>query len=243
MKRALNLSNKRWGKEIWENKGRAHSAAGVIFGTGFSLSQVERQTQKYLPLIQRHFLSRLIPNARILDAGVGPLARFAIQFAQRGFQVVGLDIAPATLMKAQAAINASKFPIKLVEGDILDLSAFQGEFDGVFCFESFYHIPAHLSLNALRQFHCCLKNQGIVFIQFAVEDEVSIRFLLQKLFYFSVFKLAKPVLKTFGRESFHVTVTRQSTAEIRDMIALAGFEVIHQDENFFLLKKLVADFA
>lgn len=237
------MSEKSWGKDIWEDKAKSHGAAGVVFGTGFSLSSIERQTRKYLPVIEKMFLNRLAPKARILDAGVGPLARFAHCFAQRGFNVVGLDIAPESLKSARQAAQAAGQSIELIEGDILKLERFKQSFEGVFCFESFYHIPSHLSLEALKQIHGCLKPEGLALIQFAVQDDVSIQFLLTQVAYFTVFKIARPVLRAFGRKSFQVTVTRHSTAEIRDMARLAGFEVEDQRQTLFMLKKRVAEIA
>lgn len=68
----------------------------------------------------------MTPGARILDVGCGP-GRHSYALAQRGFEVVGVDIADRfiTLARAQAPAGAT-----FVRADARDLS-FDAEFDAV----------------------------------------------------------------------------------------------------------------
>ena len=71
---------------------------------------------------------RLRPG-RVLDLGCGSGAN-AVFLARHGFEVVGVDFAPAALAKARSAAAAAEVDLELVEADLTDLSASSlGTFD------------------------------------------------------------------------------------------------------------------
>jgi SAM-dependent methyltransferase len=71
----------------------------------------------------------LTPGMRVLDAGCGP-GRHALELAQRGIAVVGVDLSPDFVALARA--GATHLPAEFLEADVRDLS-FTNEFDAVIC--------------------------------------------------------------------------------------------------------------
>ena len=84
-----------------------------------------------------HYLEKYLPEkGRVLDAGGGP-GRYTLELAKRGYQVVLLDITPASLEFARRKIKRAKLQDRVeqvVEGSIVDLSRFaDSTFDAVVC--------------------------------------------------------------------------------------------------------------
>ena len=70
-------------------------------------------------------------GARILDVGCGT-GRHAIEFAQRGFRVTGIDISSRMLMQAIAKARAVKVEVEWVHSDAVSYTA-KEPFDAVLC--------------------------------------------------------------------------------------------------------------
>lgn len=66
---------------------------------------------------------------RILDLACG-FGRHALEFARRGWEVVGVDITEAYIADANATAAAEKLPARFICSDIREV-AFEGEFDVV----------------------------------------------------------------------------------------------------------------
>jgi ubiquinone/menaquinone biosynthesis C-methylase UbiE len=231
------MNERSWGPAIWEDKSRHHDAVGVIMGTGFSRRQLADNTQHHLVRAEKYFLSRLPPGGTILDVGTGPAARFAIVFSQRGFRVTGLDGSSTALGKAALATQqAGLDSIQLIEADFSKFNIGE-EFDGIFCAETFFHLPGHLTLPAFTSFHRHLKTGGIAWIQFAVLNEMTPSWLSKQLVYMTAFQLLKPIRKWTNKKSFYVTVTRHAEAEIEDLARLSGFTIEARLGDYFLLRK------
>lgn len=75
----------------------------------------------------------LRPGARVLDAGCGP-GRHALEFARRGFEVVGVDHSPDFVAQARgyAASSGLDGRAEFVRADVRHLAYVQ-EFDAVVC--------------------------------------------------------------------------------------------------------------
>jgi ubiquinone/menaquinone biosynthesis C-methylase UbiE len=89
-------------------------------------------------ILHTDFLREYVrPGQRVLDAGCGP-GRFTIALAQIGARPVALDTSPLQLRMAQQHCREAGVVDAVdafVEGDILDLSAFEEHsFDAVVCF-------------------------------------------------------------------------------------------------------------
>jgi ubiquinone/menaquinone biosynthesis C-methylase UbiE len=88
-------------------------------------------------IVTMRFLEEYLPKkGLILDAGGGP-GRYTIELANRGYDVILLDITPKMLETARKKIKRAGVQRKvkqIVEGSIVDLSMFaDGTFDAVLC--------------------------------------------------------------------------------------------------------------
>lgn len=84
-----------------------------------------------------HFLEKFLPRqGHILDAGCGP-GRYAVELAQRGYQLTLLDMTPANLEFARRQIRRRKLQANMkdfIEASIVDLSRVpEASFDAVIC--------------------------------------------------------------------------------------------------------------
>ncbi len=90
-----------------------------------------------------HIEKHLSRNGLILDAGGGP-GRYTIELAKRGYDVVLLDLSPASLEVARREIRdagVEERVVQIIEGTITDLSGFGDEsFDAVLCLGPLSHI-------------------------------------------------------------------------------------------------------
>jgi 2-polyprenyl-3-methyl-5-hydroxy-6-metoxy-1,4-benzoquinol methylase len=226
---------KTWGAEIWEEKIKAQDAVGVIMGTGFTRADMDRHTVKTMELLGEFFFKTLPVGASILDVGTGPAARFAIAMSKLGYRVTGLDGSATSLAAAKAAAKGSG--AEFVQADFSDFKL-DKTFDGLVCIETFYHLPAHLAMSSFTCFNRVLKPGAHAMVQFSVLNEPSLGHMLWNLFYFTVYRLAGPILKMMGRRSFVVTVTRNTSAEIEDIGQRTGFEIVWEKNGVYIFQKI-----
>jgi ubiquinone/menaquinone biosynthesis C-methylase UbiE len=103
-------------------------------------------------------LSSVRPTDRVLDVASGP-GYVALLFAEKAREVIGLDLTPAFVTKAQA--TASEKGLKNLtfrEGDAEKLPFTDEAFDIVTCHKAFHHFPN--PVKALDEMHRVLKQNG-----------------------------------------------------------------------------------
>lgn len=231
------MKEKTWGQKIWDEKSAAHNEIGVVLGLGRSKKALDFNTQLVLSNLQKNFLNYLPKNASILDLGTGPLARFAIILTQLGYKVTGLDISKVSLEKARIHIQNANVMVDL---KIADMTKFElGKiFDGMYCVETFFHVPPHLCLAAFNNFNQHLEIGGHLCVQFDIQNEITPRFLIRNFIYMSAYQILKPIYKWLGKKTFYVTVHRHSESEIADLALLSGFQVKVIDSNYCTFTKV-----
>jgi len=235
---------KSWGEEVWEEKIKKQGEVGVIFGTiknlfGRGKEISNRHTKKVMIILDKEVLPLIKPNGKILDAGIGPMARFTIEFAKRGYKVVGVDVSKTTLKFAKKYIDKADVKnVKLKQEDIVELNL-KERFNLVFCAGTFLHIPSHLGLIVLINFNRILNNNNYALIDFFVKREKTIRKGLFELAFLTVHKIKRKL----GR-GFYVTGSSYTEDELEDMFSRTGFKFIKKVNGFHLLKKVkkVIDF-
>ncbi len=103
-------------------------------------------------------LSQVGHGDRVLDVATGP-GFIALRFAERAKQVVGVDLTPAFVAKAQAsAAERGLTNIGFREGDVENLPFANGSFDIVTCHKALHHFPD--AERALVEMHRVLKQGG-----------------------------------------------------------------------------------
>ena len=99
---------------------------------------------------------------RLLDAGCG-YGRIAIPLAQRGFDIVGVDISPSMLGEAHYRSGEAEVGIEWILGDIATIPVADESFDVVLCLWLTFHelLQKKEQLRVLREFQRVLKVGGI----------------------------------------------------------------------------------
>lgn len=105
------------------------------------------------------FISRLPAGAIILDVGSGGGYKSKF-FAERGFQVTGIDISSSFLEIAKREMPAGRF-IKL---SMMDLDRLEDVFDGVFASASLLHIPKADAPRAVQNMADRVKPGGLLYL-------------------------------------------------------------------------------
>lgn len=90
-------------------------------------------------LMEHAYLEEIVatlkPNARVMDLGCGagePIARF---FIERGFDLTGVDAAPAMIAISKERFPDAKWVVADMRGLVLPL-----RFDAVIAWDSFFHL-------------------------------------------------------------------------------------------------------
>ena len=220
-------------KEIWERKIKEQGPYGVLAGVFFNKIKEEKKVRDTIAVLKEyfHFFKQ---NGLILDAGIGPLANFSIEFSKRGYKVIGIDISKTIVNFAKSVIKKKNIKnITILERDITDLK-FYNKFDVVFCRGTFGHIPSYLSLTTLKNFNKSLKKDGFAFIDFWVKKEETFRSFFNEFTYF----LNRKIKKSLGTSTFKTITSIYTENEIEDMIKRSGFKIISKKEQYYLLEKI-----
>ena len=223
---------KSWGKDIWDKKQQEQGSLGVIAGTVETKKIFDNQTIKEFKIVERMVLPLLNKKAKIVDAGVGPFARFSIEFAKRGFSTTGIDVSPKVLEMARKRVQNSGYDIKLFEDDLTNIKHVKKGQDLVFCFGTFGHIPSFLSLKVLKEFNKILKSSGYVYIHFWINKEKTIKDILHDF----VYDMGHYLKTKMGR-GYKVNSSFYTEEEIEEMARLSGFEIVKKIDDMYLLKK------
>lgn len=229
----IQKTNGSYGKGIWEEKIKAQNEVGVIHGTTSSMLRVNNQTKGFMQFFDKEIVPILKKQSRILDLGTGPMARFSIEFAKRGYIVTGVDISPTMLEYAQKYIKKTGAKVSLIEDDISILSKVNSKQDLIFCYETFFHIPPFLTLKSLKRFNELLEKEGYCLVQFAVKTQKKIR----DYFIGPAYWTGHYIKRLFGK-GFNVNVSRFTEEEINSMIKESGFEIQKKYKTgLYLIKK------
>ena len=222
-----------WGKEIWNKKQEEQGSLGVIAGTVETKNFFDNQTKKEFELIERHILPLLNKKAKILDVGVGPFARFSIEFAKRGYSITGIDVSSNVLEAARKIVKKTGFNVNLIEDDLTDIKKIKEKQDLVFCFGTFGHIPSFLALKALKEFNKVLKKNGYVYIHFWINKEKKIKDIMHDFIY----ELGYHIKTKIGRV-YKVNSSFYTEEEIEEMAKLSDFKIVLKIGDKYLFKKI-----
>ena len=176
--------------------------------------------------------SKHIKKGSILDCGIGPLAKFSIEFSKRGYEVTGVDIAPTTISLAKKNAEKENQKILFIQDNLVTLDKVSKQFDLVFCVGTFGHIPKYLALNVLETFYKKTKKGGVCLIDFWIEEERTFLSTFKEFIYWTGHLIKKCFSKTF-----YVNVSRYNDGEIKDMASKTNFKIIEKFDSYYLLKR------
>ena len=112
------------------------------------------------PLLE---LAQLKPGQKVLDiaTGTGIVAIAAAEIVGDEGYVIGVDISTGMLAQARQKVAASALKnIEFIEADAEYLNFPDNSFDVIFCSAAIVYLTDIPT--ALRQWHCCLKSDGLV---------------------------------------------------------------------------------
>lgn len=133
-----------------------------------SYKETHGSLQLTTPLLD-HFLT-LIKGKKILDAGCGS-GRDARYFTEKGYEVIGIDLATNLLNIAQSEAPKASFQ----KMDIRKIEFADDFFDGIWAMASVLHLPKNQLDTALAEFFRVLKPEGILYL--SVKQGVGERYI------------------------------------------------------------------
>jgi ubiquinone/menaquinone biosynthesis C-methylase UbiE len=99
-------------------------------------------------------------GGRILDAGVGTGRNFP--FYPPGSQVVGIDLSPAMLARAERRRATAAAPVDLRQMDVTRLDFPDRSFDAAVATLLFSTLPGELGIAAMRELRWVVKPGGVI---------------------------------------------------------------------------------
>jgi len=115
-------------------------AARTFYNTAYRLARMPWEIGPRPELVELVESGRLTPG-RAIDLGCGTGAN-AVFLAQHGFEVTGVDFAPAALRKAEAKAAAAGVRVRFVEDDLTGLRHRLGPFDLLVDYGTLDDLPA-----------------------------------------------------------------------------------------------------
>lgn len=146
----------------------------------------EMKEKAYDRALLDSFAGRLPSGARVLDAGCGPSAHVGRYLADKGLNVIGIDISDRCAEMARA-FNPG---MRVMREDMQDLSFAAGTFDGVVAYYAIIHTPKAAVGRFFREFNRILKPGGDLLVAVkAGSSEGYVQEILgiQAEIYFSLF--------------------------------------------------------
>ena len=133
------------------------------------------------------FAGRFVRGSLICDAGCGPSAHMGRYLADKGMNVIGIDISDRCIEMAKALNPDMQFKRE----DIMKLSFGRDAFDGIISYYSIIHSPKKFIGKIFREFHRVLKPEGylLVAVKAGLDEGYIHEFLgIQAEIYYSLFR-------------------------------------------------------
>jgi SAM-dependent methyltransferase len=112
---------------------------------------------------------RIPVGSRVLDVGCG-LGAQTVELASRGYHLVGLDISPTMIARANDEAQDRGLQIDFVRGDMRE-AGFEEPFDALLCWgTTFGYFDEEDNERTIRQFHRALKPNGVLLLDVVNRD-------------------------------------------------------------------------
>ncbi|MFD5074800.1 aminotransferase class I/II-fold pyridoxal phosphate-dependent enzyme [Streptomyces sp. NPDC058371] len=190
------------------------------------------------------------PGRRVLDLGCGT-GRHAIALAERGFHVTGVDVGEWALKQAAEEAAASGTHVEWLRLDLLrELPWPVGEFDAIICVQSFGWGSDAQQLRLLREARRTLVPGGLLVLDHSNVLTIAGHYVPEATFETDGLRadFRRNYRVTAGRSTGEIEVRRPGAepvvihddvrmyqpAEVRELLARAGFTVERVDADFTL---------
>jgi SAM-dependent methyltransferase len=158
-----------------------------------------------------------------VEVGCGP-GRMTAALAERFDRVLAVDVSPAMLERARAAVGAPNIAFLAVPGDRLD-GVEDASADALVCYLVLQHLPSGAVVRSyLREFARVLAPEGEAFVQVPVLEGTIARLR----------RAIRAPLVRFARRPEHAAAFRGfrlTRRELDDALARAGLRVLVDDEG------------
>lgn len=201
-------------KRVWEKRARTNSVEEVVFGP-FLVREYSMELDTRFFASLEELLDANV-GSPILDVGCGPLARVELYFAQKGLEMVGVDVSVASLLKAKEKVADYSDNVHFVVADAEALPFREGSFDRVLAMGLLSHLPDKLSvLASLRDVSRCLREDGVCYLNW----------WLNLYSFFGSFMALTNRVAGFGKEERVQILTFKGLKEIRWLLRQAGLKI------------------
>ena len=195
------------------------AATYEIFNEDSRLNRSKAARVEFITSV-RAIESALKPGACILDIGAGA-GEYSLYFAQRGYDVTALELSSANIVAFEKKI-IPEHPVRLLQGNALDLSAFADEsFDVVLLMGPLYHLKAAEDRDrAIAEAKRVCKQDGVIFFAFIGNDMVVLTELSYRPQFFSE--------NTYDHDSFKVEdfpFVFFTLEQMREMLTRNGIKI------------------
>ena len=170
--------------KLIENEAERTAATYEIFNEDSRLNRSQAARVEFITT-SRAIEDALFPGVRILDIGAGA-GEYSLYFAQQGYDVTAIELSPANIAAFQKKIS-QEHPVRLLQGNALDLSAFaDGSFDVVLLMGPLYHLKEAADRDrAISEAKRVCTKEGAIFFAFISNDMVILTELSYRPQFFS----------------------------------------------------------
>ena len=202
-------------KRVWDKRARTKSVEEVVFGP-FLVRKYSMELDVGIFAFVEYLLY-VSAGDLILDVGCGPLARSETYFAQKGLEIVGVDVSVASLLKARENVaDHIANHVHFVLADAESLPFREGSFDRVLAMGLLSHLPnKHSVVTSLRDIQRCLKENGVCYLNW----------LLNLYSFFGPFMALTNKIGNFGKKERVQILTFRGLKEIRCLLQRAGLKI------------------
>ena len=167
-----------------------------------SYGRVSRVPEPFEKSLCDQLLSRLKPQAKILDLGCGVGLPFDAYFVNNGFKLTGVDISSNHISQAKKNVKKADF----ILGDFFTKDV-KGKFDAIVSFFAIFHIPRTQHQALFEHIHSLLKKNGLILLSVSID---STKFSVNKNFAgapmaWSSFGLSK-TLRLISQAGFQILI-------------------------------------
>jgi len=159
------MSDEFGSKRVWELRAQNTTPEVCVFGPfwgrGYSRNLDLRDFSEAEEFLQMDF------DDAILNVGCGPLARAEVYFGQRGYKVVAVDVSSSAISHAKVFLKEFNVydNVDLIVADAEFLPFREQSFNKILAYGLIVHLPTKKNVaKTLRQFHFCMKNNGLSYI-------------------------------------------------------------------------------